>query len=311
MLKILKNTILIFLLSQSIYTFSQADFGMSTSLYNRASYNPAFIARTDYFYIFSNTRQQWIGFEGAPKVYYLQASEYVHNLRSAFGISMMNDQIGSSSAINPLATYAYRIQSKNGHILSFGMSGGAFSRTINGGVYDADVVNDPTIDYSIENVTHPDANAGMEFQTSRFILGLSSTHLFSINKSENDFHNTNHRYGYLIYKNNSFKNFYFKVGVQVVNRNNVTIYEGNTLIRLKHGTGLMNGPKEIFDFGLAYRSSRQLALILGLLLTPDIRVAYAYDQSFIESYYQNTTHEIMVAYRLFNKAASTRLCGRK
>lgn len=319
MIRAIKYLFIIYILTYSIQGIGQADVSMATSIYNRSNYNPAFTARINYFYVFSNTRQQWIGFEGAPKVYYIQGSEYLHNLRSAFGLSFMSDQIGNTTAINPMATYAYRIKGERNRVFTLGLSGGVFSRTIDGSLYDSDILNDPTIDYSIEETTQPDANVGMEFISSRFVFGLSSTHLFSIRKSENSYHNTNHRYGYLIYKNNDFEHFFYKVGIQIINRNNLTIYEGNTLIRLKHGTGLLKGPKEFLDFGFAYRfsrhndyrSSNQLAFMMGLLLSPDIRVAYSYDQSFIEDYYQNTTHEIMLEYRLFNKAASPRLCGRK
>lgn len=70
------------MLSQEI--FSQADISMATHWYNRANYNPASIARTNYLYLFTNVRQQWVNVAGAPQVLNLQTSFYNENLKSAF-----------------------------------------------------------------------------------------------------------------------------------------------------------------------------------------------------------------------------------
>jgi type IX secretion system PorP/SprF family membrane protein len=289
---------------------SQADISMSTHWYNRAGYNPAFIARTDYLYLFSNVRQQWIGVDGAPTVVNVQVSDYIHNLRSAFGLSFVSDKIGATQVFNPMFSYAFRISNKRAGALSLGLSGGVFYRTVNGSLFEAEVVNDPSINYTSGNMISPDANAGIEFQNTSFIIGLSSTHLFSIGKQDNSFLNANHRYGYIIYKNNKSELFYYKLGLQVVNRYNSNVIEGNVFVRFKHSTGLMQGPREIFDFGLTVRSSRQLTFLLGVLITPNLRVGYAYDHNFIKGYYRNGSHEIMIEYRIFHKAASTRFqCG--
>jgi type IX secretion system PorP/SprF family membrane protein len=283
---------------------------MATHWYNRAGYNPAFIARTDYAYIFSNVRQQWIGVEGAPQVFNVQVSEYIHNLRSAFGLSFVSDKIGVTQALNPMLTYAYRIGNDRNWSLAMGLSGGVFYRSIDGSRFEAEVINDPSINYDTEKIILPDANAGVEFQNTSFIIGLSSTHLFSIGKSADSYLNTNHHYGYVIYKNNNAEAFYYKVGLQVVNRNNLTVVEGNVFFRLKHSTGLQKGPREILDFGMTFRSSRQMSFLIGILITPNFRIGYAYDHSFIKGFSRNGTHEIMLEYRILNKAASTRFqCG--
>lgn len=291
---------------------AQADIVMSTHWYNRAGYNPAFIARTDYIYLFSNYRRQWVGVKGAPAVLNVQASEYIHSMRSAFGVSMMVDNIGASQVLNPMILYAFRIEGSHNRTLSLGLSAGVFQRSVDGSLFDPDNPNDPAVQYIGEKEISPDANVGVEFQSAMFIFGLSTTHLFSIGQSEDYFMNTNHRYCYAIYKNNNSENYYFKLGLLAINRQNITVVEGNAFIRFKHSKGLMNGPREIFDLGVSYRSSRQLTFLVGILLTPDLRLGYAYDHSFINSYYASGTHELMLEYRILTKAASTRYtCGRR
>jgi type IX secretion system PorP/SprF family membrane protein len=284
--------------------FAQSDINMATHWYNRAQYNPASIARPDYLYLFSDIRRQWTGIDGAPKVFNLQASEYIHKLRAAFGLSLSGDRIGATQAFNPMLTYAYRIANEGDWSLSLGLSAGVFSRSVNGSVFEAEIADDPAIQYDLARIIRPDAHVGFEFQSSHFIISISSTHLFSISKPDNLLLNANHRYASVMYKNTDSGMFSYYLGLQVVNRYNLTILEGNATVRFKHPTGLLSGPREIFDIGLTFRSSRQMTVVFGLNISPDIRVGYAYNQSFITGYYPNGTHEIMLGYRIRRKAAS-------
>jgi type IX secretion system PorP/SprF family membrane protein len=283
---------------------------MATHWYNRANYNPASIARTDYIYLFSSFRQQWMGVNGAPKVFNVQASEYVHKLRSAFGLSLVGDKIGATQAYNPMLTYAFRISNKQEWALSMGLAAGIFERIVDGSLFEADNANDPSVTSDVQKVVRPDINMGLEFQCTHFIIGASSTHLLSIFKPSADFINTNHRYGYVIYKATTPEFFNYNIGLQMVNRQNFMVLEGNICFRLKCPTGLLKGSREIFDLGLTYRTTRQMTLLLGLNVSSDIRVGYAYDQSFSMGYNKNWTHEIMLEYRIPCKAASSRFkCG--
>jgi len=297
-------------LTAGLEILAQSDIAMTTHWNNRANYNPAFIARTDYLYLFSNIRNQWTGVEGSPKVFNVQASEYFHNLRSAFGVSMVGDKIGVTRAYNPMLSYAYRIAKDDDFSFSLGLSLGMFYRSVDGSLFEAEIINDPSIHYSKEEIIQPDANVGVEFQSPYFIFGVSSTHLLSIGSAEESFLNANHRYGYAIYKNNDLDFFFYKIGLLVTNRNNLTVAEGNIFVRFKHSTGLLKGPREVIDLGLTYRTSRQLAFMIGVMTSPNLRVGYAYETSFLPGYNRNGTHEIMIEYRIFSKAASTRVrCG--
>jgi type IX secretion system PorP/SprF family membrane protein len=293
-----------------IKAMAQADISMATHWNNRASYNPAFIARTDYLYLFFNTRHQWMGVKGAPVVYDIQVSEYFHSMRSALGVSLVNDKIGATNALNPMLTYAFRIAKKEGWALSMGLSAGVFVRTIDGSRLESETSNDPSLFNYYKKITRPDLNVGFEFQNTHFIYGLSSTHLFSIGKSDTLFLNTNHRYGYAMYKSDYKKLYSYSIGMQVVNRYNLTIIEGNFLFRIKHQLRLIQGPtlkepQELLDFGVTCRSSRQVTLLFGLMVSPYFRIGYAYDQSILTKFSQNPTHEIMLEYRIPAKAAST------
>jgi len=283
---------------------AQADINMATEWYNRANYNPASISKPDYIYLFTNVRRQWMGVSGSPAIFNVQASEYIQSMSSAFGISMVSDCVGATKSINPMLTYAYRIGNKQDWSVSMGLSAGVFSRSVDGSLLEAENVSDTYVYSDIDRILKPDANFGVEFQSKHFIAGISSTHLFSYAKDTSLLLNTNHRYGYLIYKNTEPELCNYNFGIQVVNRYNLTVLEGNASIRFKHPTGLTTGPAEIFDLGLTYRSSHQLTCLFGVNITPNLRIGYAYDQSFLTGYNKNSSHEIMLEYRI-PSAAST------
>ena len=284
---------------------AQADISMATHWYNRANYNPASIVRTDYFYLFSNVRQQWLGVTGAPQVFNLQASGYVNSLHSAIGISLVGEKIGVNQVYNPMFTYAYRISNNIDWSFAMGLSVGVFNRLSNGSLFQAETSIDPAIPYGKDMYVYPDANVGFEFQSTYFIFSLSTTHILSINKSENMFLNTNHQYGSVIYKSSDPEFFNYHAGIQVIKRNRHNVVEGNLNFRFKRITLLQSGPREFFDLGLTYRSSKQMTVLFAINVTPNMRIGYAYDQSFIAGYNVNGTHELMIEYRIPLRIAST------
>ena len=291
-------------------TNAQNDISMATHWYNRSNYNPASIAKPDYIYLFTNVRSQWTGITGSPTVVNVQGSEYIQSLRSAFGLSMVCDNIGVTQTLNPLLTYAYVIGNDRDWWLSMGISAGIFSRSINSSQFEAENGNDNFLYTDLERTTRPDANLGLEFQNSHFILGLSTTHLFSAWRDTTLFLNANHQYGYFTYKNTDPVIFNYSLGLQVVNRYNRTIFEGNASIRFKKETGLRSGASEIFNLGLSYRSSKELTCMFGINITHDFRIGYAFDKSFIPGFSQNSTHEIMLEYRIPTRASSSEVNNR-
>ena len=288
----------------SIFFFSvikvtaQADISMETHWYNRASYNPASIVRPDFIYFFTNARKQWTGINGSPLVFNFQVSGYNKNLRSGFGFSLVNDNIGLTRVINPSIQYAHLIGIGKELNLSMGLSGGVFVRTLNASRFEAETILDPLLNYANQTTARPDANLGFELQGKYFFIGISTTHLFSKKVSEDNFFYSNHRYGYAYYRTTDPQLFNLLIGAHVTNRNNLTVYEGHSMIRFKYPTGLLKGPRELFDLGLTWRSTKQLTLLLGINIAADFRVGYAYDFDFAINIDKKGTHEIVLEYRI-------------
>lgn len=279
-------------------SFGQTEISSATHWYNRANFNPASIVREGYIYMFSNVRKQWVGVDGSPTVYNIQASGFSNNQNSAFGISMIRDDIGVTTAMNPTLQYAYRVKLEEDWHLSLGLSAGVYTRKVRGSEYEAEHINDPVLDYTDERYTSPDASVGAELQWTYLIFGISTTHLFSLWKADDLFLISNHRYAYAIYRNSNSELYNFTGGIQVSNRKNLTVVEGTAIIRFKRPTGLIKGPTELFDFGFSVRSVKQLTLLTGINITSNMRVGYTYDFNFSNTINGGGTHEILFEYRI-------------
>lgn len=282
----------------AIKTYGQADVGTATHWYNRANFNPASISRPGYIYFFSNARQQWTGIEGAPKVYNIQASGFSENHNSAFGLSFIKDDIGLTTAINPSLLYAYRVGVNDNMFLSLGLSAGYYSRTLKGSNFQAEIINDPALIYSDQKFSSPDANVGIELQSKHFLFGLSVDHLFSIWKPDDELLISNHQYAYAIYRNSDSELFNFTGGIQVANRNNLTVAEVTAIVRFKRATGLVKGPSELFDLGITLRTVEQFTFLTGINISPHMRIGYTYDFDFGLLGNKTGTHEIILEYRI-------------
>ncbi|QGY46918.1 type IX secretion system membrane protein PorP/SprF [Maribellus comscasis] len=286
------------LFALQFHSFGQSEIITTTHWYNRAGYNPASIARDGYIYFFSDVRKQWIGIEGSPTVYNIQASGYSDSKQSAYGISMVKYDVGLTTALNPSLQFAYRVKIEKDLDLSFGLSMGVYTRRIKASAYEAETINDPVLDYTDQRFISPDANVGAELQGEYFFCGLSSTHLFSIWKPDDLFLITNHNYAYAFYKNTDSELYNIMTGLQVANRRNITVVEGTAIIRFKRKTGLVRGPVELFDLGISASSVKRISFISGINITSNMRCGYSCDFYLGNTFSQYGTHEIMLEYRI-------------
>ena len=239
----------------------------------------------------------------------MQISGFNYEKSSAIGFSIVSDRIGFVESFNPMLSYAYRISNSEKWALSFGVSGGVFGRSLSSSGFNPEIAYDPVLIQNFEPLIKPDANVGVEFQSEHVIAGLSTTHMFSIYESEPYYLISNHRYGYVILKNTNSELYNFYAGVQLINRANLFVFETTGSIRFKQPTGLTTGPLELFELGFTYRTSKQLTVYGGVNLSRDMKVGYAFDQSFLPGFNNNGTHEIMLEYRIQLKSAQCPVCN--
>ena len=92
-------------------------------LLNGLAINPAYAGSQEALNAGLYARNQWVGFEGAPRDITFTLHTPLRDKHVNLGILVMNDKIGARTETGFLLNYAYRIDLGAGK-LSFGLAGG-------------------------------------------------------------------------------------------------------------------------------------------------------------------------------------------
>ena len=92
-------------------------------LLNTLAINPAYAGSRDALSLSMHHRNQWTGFDGAPKTISLAVHAPLRNEKVGLGLLVMNDRRGISGYSVIMGNFAYRILMNDG-ILSFGLGSG-------------------------------------------------------------------------------------------------------------------------------------------------------------------------------------------
>ncbi|MCF8295044.1 MAG: type IX secretion system membrane protein PorP/SprF [Bacteroidales bacterium] len=143
---------------------------------NIFSYNPAFAGVKGYSEILLHHRSQWVGFEGAPVTQNLTYHGMLNRVM-AYGISLVNDEIGPIRTTGIKLAYAHHIDF--GFMKwSLGLAGEMYQFGLDGRNLNPYQPNDPAfLDEISDKVWRPEASAGTFFYNQHFYLGYSVNQL--------------------------------------------------------------------------------------------------------------------------------------
>ena len=154
-------------------------------------------------------REQWLGFEGAPKTQSLSFNTPLSSQRLGLGFNLQRRSIGVSSSTTFDAIYDYRIPMGNG-TLSLGVQGSARILAVDYSDPAVKTVQDISIDPGVEAISDSkflaNVGAGIYYSTPAFYVGLSSPRLMD---SDIDFEVNN------LFTAREQAHFYFMTGVAV------------------------------------------------------------------------------------------------
>ena len=142
-------------------------------------YNPA-EAASDYFYVFFNHRQQWMGIDGSPVLSTVNFSTLINETFTGIGAKASNFSRGILRTTDFMLTYAHGIALGDDNVLFFGLSGGAITNSIDFTRLDPADIDDPALTGYLANNIQPAASFGMLFRsTSGLNIGISLPQLFT------------------------------------------------------------------------------------------------------------------------------------
>ena len=276
-----------FMLAQQIPIFSQY-------FMNEIAYNPAVAGSKSYNPFVIITRQQWLGFEGAPLTAHISYHGALNN-RSAMGGSLSYDQTGQTRNNVLELDYAYHVPLNPDRVyLSFGIGAKAMYYILDLNTGNLPPVEDPAFSAEFFSQFLVDASSGIYLYGKNFYMGYSILNMIQskFNKEVGDGFSTNHLHkhhmGIMGYRFEFNRDFHFEPSIFIRNTENINTkydFSGRLFYR------------DVFWTGISSRSNGSISTIIGFK-TGKLHIAYAYDYYFKEiSTYQNGTHELSISFR--------------
>ena len=270
---------------------AQQDPQYTQYMYNMNIINPAYAGSFDGIAIGALYRSQWVGLDGAPKTGTVAIHAPVGE-KVGLGLSLINDEIGPVRETNAYADFSYTLQLGSGNTkLALGIKAGATFHSI--GLIDLERIdlNDPFLEENINEVT-PNIGAGLYFyQPNKYYVSVSmpnmlkSVHLDAANGREIG-SETQHLFtaaGYVFNLSDNVKlkphglvKFAFDAPLSFDLNANVFMYD-------------------IVEVGFGYRLDDSFSGMVNFMISPNLRIGYAYDSIQSELVYAtNASHEIFI-----------------
>ena len=291
-MKQIKSILLIIVLMISGIIYSQQDPQYTQYMYNQNILNPAYAGSAGDLSIGILGRMQWIGLDGAPNTQTLNVHGLV-NRGLGLGLSVIHDKIGHIEETNLYVDASYTIQAGPEGKLAFGLKGGLSFMNI--GELTPLNPDDPGIPDNF-STNYPNIGAGVYYYTDRFYTGFAIPGLL-----ENYTYNVEG----LVFKDVSDKRHMFFTTGYVFDLNDNLKLKPSAMMKMVAGAPIsfdFNSTLFIndkFEVGLSWREGDSIDAILGMQVTPELRVGYAYDYTLTNlSHYNSGSHEIMLIYDL-------------
>jgi len=279
----------------------QQDIQYTQFMFNKLNFNPAYAGSKSSFFLSAIYRKQWLGIQRAPQTVTLNAHGAVLNNRLGLGLSLTYDEIGFSNRVSIETNYAYIIRFKNKSFFSLGLRGSIYYSQIR---WDqADLIDnfDAAIPQSTTSNILPNFGAGAYYQAKNWYVGLSVPHIF-VNEGDFEIPSSNGTV------EPEFTQHYYLMGGFTFDLSKKVQIQQNLLLKY-----VVNAPMAIdlnlsfvfFNrllFGVTYRVASSISAIVQVQVTPQLRIAAAYDYSTTAlREYNAGSVEMMVSYWFVKK----------
>ena len=264
----MRKILLIILFSISLKVSAQQVATYAQYMFNGLAINPAYAGSQDALSTSFLERFQNVGLKGAPQTETFSIHSPLVNKRVGLGLLVVHDKVGVIDQTGVNAIYAYRIPMNNNAILSLGIQGGV-------SMYRADYSQllllqnpDPVFNQNVRQ-TRPNIGAGVYYYNKLGYLGLSMPSML------NNVFNTG---GPTVYQNIPI----IFNGGYVFTLNRMLKLKPNFLLKIMDGRTVefdVNASMlfdEVLWFGVSYKSSKTVAMLMELQISDQFRFGYSY-----------------------------------
>ncbi len=267
---------------------AQQDVQFSQCMFNPLAVNPAAAGISKKMCLRTQYRNQWVGFEGAPKTILVNGDIWVPSV-GGFGLTMQSDKLGFEKNFSAKLAYSFHIDLNDIGVLGLGVDAGIIQKSIAGNwIAPTSVTGDNAIPAPSISSSNWDAGAGIYFQTHKLYVGLSSTHIpeSNIKQGTVNFRNQMHHYVTAGYFHDINPRLSLNPCLFVKSDASSTQMDASLIALLNNR----------FWLGASYRLTDALVALAGMQMG-QLKVGYSFDltTSDIRNYSSNT-HELFISY---------------
>jgi type IX secretion system PorP/SprF family membrane protein len=253
--------------------------------------NPAYAGSSGMLNVSGIHREQWVGFEGAPRTSILGFNLPLKYESVGIGANVIRDEIGPTSNTQLQLSASYRLKLNEKNYLSFGLNAGfSLMSSITSSLIST-IENDPSKLTNQQNRFMPNMGAGFLYKRERLFVGFSAPKLFQSSLDGTD--------------NNLEKRHFFTQIGGVINLDEAWKLRPSTQLIFISGApinldlSLTTIYQERFIFGAMYRLQSAFGIFVQYQISDKFRVSLASDFSTqaIRSYNYGT-YELGLAYDL-------------
>lgn len=275
--------------------FAQQDPQFSQYMFDRLSINPAVAGTTGQLCATALLRQQWTGFDGAPKTGLFNVHGPINKISSGVGLSVYLDELGQQKSTFARLHYSFHRKVSGGKgTLGIGVYGGMGSHSLGNRWLARDpVTDDSAIPANGASDGGLDIGAGIYYTSQKLWLGVSSTHLPETELKDVSIKMRRHYFiqgGYNWFINNDDR-YTLQPSILVKSDGTSTQVDLNAMF-------LYNNLAWV---AVSYRTEDAIAPMIGFQFKPNeksmLRVGYSYDVTTSRlRNYSSGSHEIMLSY---------------
>lgn len=277
---------------------AQQELMLSQYMFNQMVVNPGYAGSKPYLSADAVYRKQWVDFPGSPTTQAFSIHSPVGLTNMGLGLGVTHDAIGVENNTDITISYSYHLKLNEALKLGLGVRGGlTFYSARNPDLVFWDP-NDRVFPQEIQTKTLPSAGTGAFLYHRLWYAGIAVPRLLStdpdrpltINTSDTKLlpHKVRH---------------YYITGGYVFEINQDVVLKPSTLMKYT-----WNAPVEVdinlnallmerLWLGVSYRTGDSFIGLIGVNITKQLRLAYAYDFTMTDiKDYSDGTHEITLGY---------------
>lgn len=273
---------------------AQQDPQFTQYMHDRLSINPGSAGTSGNMCLTALLRQQWTGFDGAPKTGLINFQMPIHAIRSGVGLSLYLDQLGQQKNTLARLHYSYHVKLQGGlSTLGIGLYAGMTSRSLGNDWVSVDpVTSDDAIPDNGSSATGFDLGLGFYYKSPTLYAGISTTQLPETGLDAVSIKNARHYYilaGYNWEINNKF-----------ILQPSALVKSDGASTQLDIGTSILYN--KMVWLGVSFRTEDAIAPYIGFQRESADgksawKIGYAYDVTTSElKNYSSGSHEIMLNY---------------